>query len=251
MKDGPVDTGVWRHDTRAEVPTYNDEKQAYTDNERNVRIEDNKLVLEAHREREPYQYPDDSIEYDFTSGRIDTLIDGGFCFEFGRIEARIKSAHGQGAWPAFWLLSANNKFTKHLDSTGVDWSQWYKKDGEIDIFETDFRRPGQVEGTLHAYDKVTEGVTDVPDADQAFHTYGIDIAPDKLVWTIDGKPFKTLERPKGGKHDTDKWPIGHGNKFYVILNLAMGGTGGGEINPDYDKWRMEVERVSFYEYTGE
>lgn len=245
LPDGKLDPSVWRYDLNPDVPGYNDEAQGYTSNPRNVRVEDGKLVLEAHRE--PYVYPDDPQKrtYEITSGRIDTL--NSFQFEYGKIEATIKLPEGEGTWPAFWLLSASNVHTNKLHPSDADWAEprFYLHDGELDIMEYYGGQPGVIEATVHTFNRSHEGHAKLTDATDRFHTYGVEITPHKLVWTIDGTPYyeftKTSDSP-------DDWPFGNGNELYVILNLAMGGEGGGEVNPSQNAWRMEIENVKFYEY---
>jgi beta-glucanase (GH16 family) len=244
MPNGSIDEQVWRHELAPEVPGYNNEAQGYTKSLKNVRIEDGSLVLEAHRE--PYTYPNDPEQrtFGFTSGRIDTL--GNLDFEFGKLEAKIKLPKGTGTWPAFWLLSANQVHTNALNPTNQDWGEkrFYMHDGEVDIMEAYGSMPGVVEATVHTFAQSPEDQINVPDASETFHTYGIEITPTKLTWTINGRPYYTFEKPSD---NPDQWPFGNGNRLYAILNLAMG-SAGGEIDPKEDSWRMEVGAVNFYEY---
>ena len=246
MPNGPVDSSVWRFDLNPEVPGYNDEAQGYTNSPRNVRIEEGSLVLEAHREH--YRYPNDPQDqlYEITSGRVDTL--GSFHFEYGKIEATMKLPKGEGTWPAFWLLSANGIHTSKLHPTDADWAEprFYMHDGELDVMEHYGNDPGLIEATAHTYRKSHEGHTRIADATDLFHTYGVEVTPTRLVWTIDGVPYFEFKKPSG---NPDEWPFGEGNELYVILNLAMGGEGGGRINPAEHSWRMEVKNLRFYEYT--
>jgi beta-glucanase (GH16 family) len=87
----------------------------------------------------------------------------------------------------------------------------------------------------------------VPTATQQFHTYGVELMPTKIIWTVDGQPYGTYDKPSGQPQD---WPFGSGNRFYVILNLAMGGDGGGAIDDGQGPWQMQIEKINFYEYTG-
>jgi beta-glucanase (GH16 family) len=241
MPNGPIDNATWRHELDPEVPTYNDEAQAYTSSERNVRIEDGKLVIEAHRE--VYKYPGASTHYEFTSGRIDTR--DSFDFEYGKYEVTMKLPAGSGTWPAFWFLSGSQPFTDALSPTDEDWAEprFYMHNGELDAMEAYGDRPGFIEGTLHAFNEST--AFEVNDVDtSAFHTYGVEVAPTKLVWTLDGEVYGTLEKPSD---NPDDWPFGGGNRFYAILNLAMGSVAG-EIDANQDSWRMEVQDARFFEF---
>jgi beta-glucanase (GH16 family) len=244
--DGPLDTKVWIHEADPAVPGYNDEKQGYTNHPQNVRIENGQLLIEAHRES--YTYPNDPSgrSYDITSGRINTK--NSFAFEYGKLEATMKLPEGQGTWPAFWLLSANEPNISKMNPTNKDQEndRFYLHDGELDIMEAYGHTPGIIEATAHTFKNSIEKQLAVPDAGKAFHTYGIEITPTKIIWTIDHKPYHSLNK---SSENPDAWPFGNGNKFYAILNLAMGGSGGGEIDPAQSTWSMEVKSVDFYAYS--
>ncbi|MDB5187183.1 MAG: glycoside hydrolase family 16 [Candidatus Saccharibacteria bacterium] len=247
-KNTSIDPTVWRYSTNPNIPGYNNEKQAYTSNAQNIRIEPNTgLIIEAHKGK--YRYPNDpqSRMFEYTSGRIDTQHS--FNFSYGKVEATIMLPKGRGVWPAFWLLSANEPYTSKLDSdntTRPD-ERFYMKDGEIDIMEYYGDPGGHVEGTLHTYARSHENRVTVSDYAEKFHTYAVEIEPTKVTWTVDDKPYFTYSKTS---KNTDEWPIGSDNQFYIILNLAMGGTGGGEIDDTAAPWQMVVKNVKFYDYVG-
>ncbi len=243
-----LDTSVWRFDTDPEVPTYNNEEQAYTTSPDNVRIEPGVgLVLEAHRET--YQYPDADKIYEFTSGKVDTKES--FSFEYGKIEARMKMPVGNGPWPAFWMLSQNQVNTKSMGFTDEDYEtdRGYMYDSELDVVEV--MEAGYIEATAHTYDASPTGK--IPfDATDGFHIYGVELTPSSITWTVDGEPYHYFEKPAGADgDDIAKWPFGRGNQLYVILNLAMGGDDIPEIDDDIDSAQLLVEHVRFYDYIGE
>ena len=243
-----VDAAVWRHETSPDVPGFNDELQAYTSRAENVRIEPGLgLVIEAHRRE--YQYPDDpeGRRFEYTSGRIDTK--DSFSFEYGKLEARMKMPNGTGVWPAFWLLSANQVHTAGRSFTRqqIRDERFYLRNGEVDVMEYYGRNPGQVEATVHTFAASHVSHVDVDDATEAFHTYGAEITPTSIVWTVDDRPYYQYTKPSD---DTKEWPFGKGNQLYVLLNLAMGGPSAGPIDDGRAPWRFEVENVRFYDYTG-
>ena len=242
--DGPIDESVWTYELNPEVPGYNEEAQAYTNQPKNVRIENGKLIIQAHRES--YTYPNDqqNRSYGITSGRIDTR--NSLNFEFGKFEVTAKLPEDSGTWPAVWFLSANQPFTDKYNPTDEMWSQdkFYLHDGEIDLAEAYGDQPGKVEGTLHTFDRVYESMYTLPD--NKFHVYSIEITPDKVVWAIDGSPYQVVKKPS---NNPDKWPIGKGNKWYAITNLAMG-SAGGEPDSGVDVWTMQVKKIEFFEYTA-
>lgn len=242
-----IDTTIWRYELSPEVPGYNNESQAYTDWAENVRIEPGKgLVLEAHRRT--YQYPNDlgGQTFEYTSGRIDTI--NSFSFEYGKIEASMKLPEGEGVWPAFWLIPANEVHTLGEDFTNEerDSERFYMRNGEIDIMEYYGNNPEVVEATVHTYAVSKGGEVLVKDAPDEYHTYGVELAPNSITWTLDGEPYHYFEKPAD---NPEQWPFGDNNHFAVTLNLAMGGPAG-PIEAEQDSWRFEIENVRFYAYTG-
>ena len=62
----------------------------------------------------------DGHPYDYVSGMITTGRDSYFApakynFQYGYAEARLKLPAGQGLWPAFWLLPADQSWPPEID----------------------------------------------------------------------------------------------------------------------------------------
>lgn len=229
-----IDQSFWNIATPA-LPIYNNEAQKYYNQPSNVRIENSALVLEAQKQ------PDGS----HASGRVDTK--GKKAVELGsRLEARLKLPSGKGTWPAFWMLSGNNPYTSALNPTDADWQKprFYLWDGEIDIMEAYGTYPGVVEATAHTYARSSSGSILKSDASTSFHTYWLEWRTDKLVFGVDDKTIFTKNKTSG---TTAEWPFNAENKFYIILNLAMGGNGGGNIiQSSGDNWRLEIASVKYF-----
>lgn len=232
-----IDPLIWNKATPS-LPIYNDEEQLYTDRPSNIRIENGSLVLEAHKE----EYKNAS----FTSGRIDTH--NLQSFTYGKIEATMKFPVGAGTWPAFWMLSASNKYTERRLPNAKDWEdpRFYMHDGELDIVEHVGAKPGRVESSAHTYAASKSQGTKLDTAETKFHTYGILWTPKKLSFTVDGRMYHQVTKES---ESSEKWPFDQ--PAYLILNLAMGGKMGGEIDiTNYDSWKLLVKRVAYYSYVG-
>ncbi|PID31727.1 hypothetical protein CR970_04255 [Candidatus Saccharibacteria bacterium] len=242
MADGPIDAAVWRANTDPAVPTWNNEAQAYTDRTQNVRIEGGRLVLEALRES--YSYPSGGRAYGYTSARVDTSQS--FSFAYGRVEADIRMPSGQGVWPAFWLLSANQAHTAAFNPSDADWQTdgFYLHDGELDVVEY-YGQGGQVEFTAHTFAAKSEASTILPRVTDDFHTYAVDVTPTAIRWYVDGVQYHEFRKPSLDA-TTDDWPFQDGNRWYIILNLAMGGDGR-TIDPELQRARMEIAAVRYYD----
>ncbi len=230
--NGPPSLKYWNIAT-PDLSIYNGERQLYTSGAANVRVAGGRLILEAHRSAKGY-----------TSGRIDTK--GKVKVEVGsRLEARIRLPRGRGTWPAFWLLSANQPHTAKLHPTEADWqdARFYMWDGEVDIMEAYGAYPGIVEATVHTFGRSQERQQPVPDSADAFHTYWLEWRKDKLVFGVDSTVYNTYKKSRA----MSTWPFTDDNQFYIILNLAMGGSGGGQIvEGPADVWRMEVESIKYF-----
>ena len=248
MQQPTLDTGIWHYETSPDIPGYNDELQAYTDRRENVRIEPGTgLVIEAHKR--DYQYPDDdqARQFAYTSGRVDTL--NSLSFEYGKVEATMKLPEGEGVWPAFWILSANEIHTvnKDFSTKQENDERFYMRNGEIDIMEYYGDNPHQIEATVHTFNG--SHATDIPvdDVTENFHTYGIEITPESVVWTFDDELYHRFDKKSDDPND---WPFGDNNQLYIIFNLAMGGPAG-PIDDTQEPWRLEIADVAFYDYTGD
>ncbi len=226
------DTSKWYAD--AGVPQ-NGEVQYYTGNFDNTRMDGSgNLVIEARREA--------SNGRDYTSGRINTGNNNGFTFQYGRVEARVKVPKGNGLWPAFWMMGED--FVK----SGRPWPY----NGEIDIMEVLGRNTTEGYSTLHApqynggggYGRKYTAPGGV-DLSQDFHVWAAEWDSKGIRFFLDGVQVfdaskATVEATRG------PWIFDH--KFYIILNLAVGGDFPGPIDATTPfPSRMLVDYVRVYQ----
>ena len=206
-----IDTTNWTYDLGG-GGWGNGEMQTYTDTKDNARVDDGLLIITAQKETL------DSGGFVFTSARMKTQ--GLQTFQYGRIEARIKVPPGGGLWPAFWMLGEN--FPE------VGWPDC----GEIDIMEYVGREPDLIIGTIHgpgysgAMGLSQWNRQDYDIADD-FHTYAIEWDTDQISWFYDGEKYSTYTR-----EDVGIRPWAFDQPFFIILNLAIGGTLGGIVSAD-------------------
>ena len=223
----------------------NDEDQTYTDFNRNVRVENGRLIIEAHREKY------NNAEY--TSARLTSEGHGDLLY--GRIEVRAKLPIGQGTWPAIWLYPTDDRRYADENCTLQPWEEicpGWPNSGEIDIMEHVGHDPGVVHSTIHtkAYYWINglqrSGTVQVDDPGQDFHTYAINWHPNRLDVFIDDSLFFTyLKEPDA---DWQTWPFDH--PYHVILNLAIGGWWGrGDVGIDDTMFpqRLEIDYVRVYQ----
>ena len=153
----------------------------------------------------------------FTSARLVTK--GKLEVGYGRIEARVRVPRGAGLWPAVWALGAD-----------IDETPW-PACGEIDVMEHVCREPRRMFGTIHGPGYSGDGghvaTIDLPrDVADEFHVVAVDWAPGLLEWSLDGREFhRATPADVAGS-----WVFDH--PFYLLLNLAVGGTFGGPLAED-------------------
>ena len=203
----------------------NGELQSYQQD--NVSVSNGTLKITARKERiRGTQY---------TSGRINSK--GKADFTYGRFEASIKLPAGDGLWPAFWMLSTNEEYG--------GWPQ----SGEIDIMEYVASNPDEVLGYIHYGDlypnNQSQGNTYQLQNDvfyNSFHEFAIEWEPGEIRWYMDGILFST-KTPED--ISPANWPFD--KDFHFLLNVAVGGNLGGEVNDNMLPATMEVDYVRVYD----
>lgn len=226
-RDGRPDPARWSHAVGG-TGWGNDELQYYTDGRsENARVEGGRLILEARRE------PWENREY--TSARLISRGKGDWAY--GRVEVSARLPAGRGTWPAIWMLSS---------APGRRWPD----DGEIDIMEHVGHGPGVVHASIHtaAYnhklDTQRTATTKVADASAAFHSYALEWHPESIVCSVDGDAYFGYDREPGA--GLAEWPFGQ--PFHLVLNVAVGGTWGGQQGVDDATFpaRMEIDHVRVF-----
>ncbi len=211
---GLPDEEKWSYDTGGHG-WGNGESQYYTyADPQNVWVENGLLTITAKHTDD--QLPPDTwaLHKNYTSTRLTTKNKA--TWTYGRFEIRAKVAPGRGLWSAAWLLSHDNPY-------GV-----WPGSGEIDIMEYVGFNPEYTHNAIHtrAYNHLrnTQIAIEhhVGDPATSFHTYALEWHPDRLLFFVDA--VQTMEFRNSFSQDTREWPYDH--PFYLILNLAVGGSWG-------------------------
>jgi len=214
----------------------NAELQEYVDSTDNIYLKDGKLVIKPKKTVNP----DGTVSY--TSGRINTQ--GKRDFTYGLFEARVKVPEGKGYLPAFWLMASDENL----------YGQW-PRCGEIDIMEVHGSATDKSYGTIHFGNPHKETQNSYTLSDGSFsagyHTFAVEWEPGMIKWYVDGKLF----------HSADDWysvtegqgeityPAPFDQPFYMILNLAVGGSWVGypDDTTDFENASYEVDYVRVYQ----
>ncbi len=173
------------------------------------------------------------------SGRVYAKVNSGW--QYGIIEARIKLPKGKGTWPAFWMMPVNNDFAANP----------WPKCGEIDIMEEVGYHPDYTSSSIHceSYNHVmgTQKTAEryTAGAEEDFHIYRLEWTKDYIATSVDGKSL--LRFDNDGRGNVSTWPFS--KPFYIILNLAWGGSWGGAQGVDENALpvTMEVDYVRVFQ----
>ena len=223
----------------------NDEDQAYTGREKNLRVENGSLIIEAHKE--------DYEGASYTSGRLHSEGKGDFLY--GRFEVRAKLPRGQGTWAAIWMLPSDPYKYSTTCEPGEDWQgsdtcDAWPNSGEIDIMEHVGYQMGHVHGTVHneAYYwlkwEQRKGRILLDDLDEEFRVYALEWTPERIdIFVDDTHYFMYVNEGTGW----NAWPYDH--PYNLILNVAVGGAwgrAGGPIDDSIFPQQMLVDYVRVY-----
>ncbi|MFL5639166.1 MAG: family 16 glycosylhydrolase [Gemmatimonadaceae bacterium] len=226
--DGPagarIDTTIWRYDVtdgcnRGLCGWGNNEKEYYLSSPANIAVNGNgQLMIVARRAPDGLHCFYGPCLY--TSAKITTR--GTMFVEPGRVEARIKLPTGQGLWPAFWMLGER--------CMEAPWPGC----GEIDIMENKGSQPSTTSSAVHG--PGYSGKTPLAHAHKiargnlsdAFHTFAVEWDSVQVRFFVDGIPHYRVTRgevQRYGRYVFDQ-------AFYLVLNLAVGGTFDGDPQSD-------------------
>ena len=216
----------------------NAELQEYGDSPKNTYVKDGNLYIQAIKEiidGKPY----------YTSGRINTQ--GKHDFQYGRFEVRAKVPSGKGFLPAFWMMPTDESY----------YGQW-PKCGEIDVMEVHGSALSTTYGTLHFGEPHTQkqGSYTLPDGQknfgEDFHVFACEWDPDEFRFYMDDVLFYTVNDwfTKKAGFGESAYPAPYDQPFYMILNLAVGGSWVGYPDEDAvfgDNAQFVIDYVRVYQ----
>lgn len=218
----------------------------------NARCENGLLVIEARQEHKPNpRYKPGSTNWkesrEFiectssslkTSGRMDML--------YGRLEVRARIPVGKGSWPAIWLLGTGLPWP---DCGEIDVMEFYRWQGTSSILANLCWRspdPSEHSWITRAY-PLTEWTDSYPEWPTEFHVWRMDWDEDFIRIYLDDRLLNetdlsgTVNR-SGRFQGLNPFTKPH----YLLINLAIGGTGGRETKPEAFPLRYEIDYVRIY-----
>lgn len=189
----------------------NQELQYYTSRTENAKVSNGNLIITAKKEN--------YSGYSYTSARLVTRSK--ISWKYGRIEVRANIPAGRGIWPAIWMLP---------DQWNYGDGGW-PDNGEIDIMEYVGFNPGVIYGSLHNHtnyggNSITQTIS-ISGVEDSFHVFALEWSEEKIDLYVDDSKYFTYYNPNTG---WENWPFN--KEFYLILNIAVGGTWGGQQGVD-------------------
>jgi beta-glucanase (GH16 family) len=171
--------------------------------------------------------------YDYTSTSMTTS--GKHAWMYGRFEMRARIDTRQGAWPAFWILGS-----------GTAWPQ----SGEVDIMEyyankvlANVCTPS---GSNCNWDSTNQSLSSLGSSwSSAFHVWAMEWDAQKIDLYLDDKLVNTYNVSTAGSGSSNPYSS---KTFYVLVNLALGGTNGGDPSSTTFPITYEVDYVRVYQH---
>ncbi len=214
--DGAPDSSKWGYDLGA-GGWGNGELQSYTNSPTNAVVQGGNLVLTAIKTGNSY-----------TSARLKS--ENKFDFKYGKVEFRAKLPAGAGTWPALWMLGKNYP------------TNTWPACGEIDVMEHKGFQPNVIHGTVHYTGHsggggITSSIT-ATNVSSTFHIYKVIWSPQSIRFYVDNVLFHSVI-------NTNSLPFN--SNFFLIMNVAMGGTFGGPVDSAFTQASMMVDYVRVYQ----
>ena len=235
-KDGAPDPANWTYE-RGFVR--NQELQWYQP--ANARVAGGLLVIEARRERAANPSFDAASPdwrrnrpaADYTSASLTTR--GLHQFQYGRFEMRARIDTRPGLWPAFWTVGASGPWPSN---------------GEIDIMEyyrgmllANAAWAGPERGKV-IWDDTRTPVQSLGEGwSGQFHVWRMDWDAQMIRLYVDDRLLNDVDLSKAVNQDGSKIDPFH-QPHVIILNLAVGSTGGDPSNTTFPgKFEVDYVRV--------
>ena len=177
-----------------------------------------------------HSLPNDTAPY-LTGG---VYTKGKKAFMNGRIEICAKLNGAQGEWPAIWMLPEH--------------AQW-PMGGEIDIMER-LNFDTIAYQTVHSNYTYNLGIKDNPLSHavgtinpDGYNVYAVELSSDSLSFFINNKHTFTYPRIQTDKEG--QYPFNQ--PYYLLIDMQLGGSWVGKVNPEDLPVEMEVDWVRFYQ----
>ncbi len=211
----------------------------------NARCESGMLIIEARRERKqnPGYKPGGENraggrEYaEYTSASVTTR--GLHSWKYGRFEMRARIDTRAGLWPAFWTLGVQGRWPQCGE---IDIMEYYR-DQLLANVAWGSKQPWQAK--WNDSKKPLSEFAD-PNWSRKFHVWRMDWDEKSINLFVDGLLLNSTDLKNTVNADSEGTNPFH-QPHYIILNLAVGGTSGGDPSATEFPARFEVDYVRVYQ----
>jgi len=238
-KDGPPDSSSWTYENGF---VRNQELQWYQPE--NARCENGYLIIEARREEKPNpayvpgskDWRTDRPIINYTSACL--ISRGRKTWQYGRFEMKAKIDISPGLWPAWWTLGTAGRWPAN---------------GEIDIMEY-YRKRLLANIACLNKDHRAEWFSNTFSTDSLggkkwsakFHIWRMDWTKEFIALYVDNQllnkvSLDSLINKDGSGFNPFKQP------HYMLLNLAIGGTSGGDPSDTPFPKEFVIDYVRVYQ----
>lgn len=152
-------------------------------------------------------------------------------FQYGRLEIKARLFGATGAWPAFWMLPQEGG---------------WPAGGEIDIMER-LNDEDIAYQTVHSHYTYTLGIKEPKQGSTGpinkgdYNVYAVELWPDSLSFYINDT--HTFTYPRIETDQEGQFPFNR--PFYLLLDMQLGGSWVGPVNPDDLPVEMHIDWVKF------
>ncbi len=238
-KEGMPDSSKWNYEKGF---VRNEELQWYQ--QENARCENGMLIIEGRREEKPnpvfeagsndWRKKRPTINY--TSSCV--ITEGKHNWLYGRFEMRARIDIRPGIWPAWWTLGVNKGWPANGE---IDIMEYYR--GKLLANIACLGKDGNAEWHSNTFSTDSLGGADWA---SQFHIWRMDWTEEYIALYADDVllnkvTLDSLINKDGSGFNPFKQP------HYMLLNLAVGGTNGGDPFATSFPSRFEVDYVRVYQ----
>lgn len=222
----------------------NREKQYYTSDLHNVSVHNGVLEINGIKENHPNLFykknsedwrTNDSLA-NYTSASINTL--GKASWKFGRIEVRAKIPRGLGVWPAVWMMGINRSEVRWPACGEIDIMEFVGHDSAFIFGSIHYRKEDSPEKHGSSHNKI-QALRPYDD----FHLYTLEWDSTQIKIFFDNKLYHLFDLKNADTNGDNPFR----KPFYILLNLALGGAWGGNIDDTNLPQSFFVDYVRVYQ----
>jgi beta-glucanase (GH16 family) len=244
-QEGRPDPAKWTYE-RGFVR--NEELQWYQED--NARCTGGMLVIEGRREqvKNPRYRPggrDWRSARAFAEYTSSCLITRGLhAWQYGRFEMRGRIDTRPGLWPAWWTLGVAGGWPAGGE---IDIMEYYQGVLLANVAWAQQSRSGQ-RGSVHWDDlKMPLGELGGPDWSNQFHVWRMDWDEHKIELSVDGRVLNTTDLQEAVNPEGVQPAQPFDQPHSMLVNLAIGGSSGGDPSQTEFPARFEVDYIRVYQ----